>query len=113
MIIIRERASLEEMAIISSSTDQELGDFAIAVYSGEHPPMHATILKKSNHKISFGRFKITIRPPKSHTDIQEVKEPIEAKYKRQVFAWAGRPNKFIKGETNWRALNTIWNILNH
>jgi hypothetical protein len=42
-----------------------------------------------------------------------VKEGINADYKRQVFDWSKKPNALLKGQTNWEALGTVWNILNH
>jgi hypothetical protein len=86
---------------------------SIAVFSKEHPPKHATILKRGNHEIQLGRFKITPNIPKSHLDIKEVKEEIDPKYKRQIAAWSGKKNAHIKGYTNWAALDVEWNILNN
>jgi len=49
----------------------------------------------------------------SHFDIHEVKEPIKAEYKRQIFIWARKSNHFIPGVSNWEALNIEWDVLNH
>jgi hypothetical protein len=113
MIIYNERASLKEIAIVSTRTDAELKDVDIAVSSGEHFPKHANILKRSDHKVSFGRFVITSKPPIHHQDVQEVKENINADYKRQVFDWSKKPNALLQGKTNWEALDAVWYILNH
>jgi hypothetical protein len=112
MIYFNEKANLKEMAVMSSRTDTDLEDIDIAVFSKEHPPKHAAILKRGNHEIQLGCFKITPNLPKSHFDIKEIKEEIDAKYKRQIAAWAGKDNAHIKGYTNWGALDVIWNILN-
>jgi hypothetical protein len=108
-----EKLNLKEMAIVSTRSDVGLKDIDIAVYSGEHFPKHANIIKRNDHKISYGRFIITPKPPIHHQDIQEVKEEIDTEYKRQVFEWAKKPNALLKGQTNWEALDTVWNILNH
>jgi hypothetical protein len=112
MIRFVEKANLKEMAIMSSRTDVDLEDIDIAVFSKEHPPKHATVLKRGNHEIQLGRFKITPNIPKSHLDIEEVKEEIDSKYKRQIASWAGKKNAHIKGYTNWAALDVEWDILN-
>jgi hypothetical protein len=112
MVIVNERENTQEMAIVSSRTDDGLKDIDIAVYSNEYPPKHATILKRGNHKTSFGRFLITPNAPKSHTDIKEVKEEIDAGYKRQIFEWSKKKSFFIKERTNWEFLNVMWNVLN-
>jgi hypothetical protein len=84
--LLRERTGIQEMAIASSRKDTELADIDIAVFSNEHPPRHATILKRNNHRISLGRFEITDAPPKVFTQIKEVKEPIDSGYKKQITA---------------------------
>jgi hypothetical protein len=113
LVYINEKANLKEMAIVSTQSDAELKDIDIVVYSGEHFPKRVYILKRSNHKVSYGRFIVTPMPPIHHQDIQEVGEEIDANYKRQVFDWSKRPNALLKGQTNWEALDTVWNILNH
>jgi hypothetical protein len=114
--ILREKQQLDEMAIMSSRTDAGLKGIDIAVFSNEHPPKHATILKRGNHRVGVGRFKITPNPPKSHLDIEEVKEEIDPKYKRQIAEWAGKKSVILNGKfnvTNWEALDAIWDVLNH
>jgi len=113
MIIFNEKESLKEMAIVSTASDEGLVDIDIAVYGREHFPKHVSILKRNQHKVSFGRFVITPVPPRHHLDIKEVKETIDPVYKRQIFDWSKRPNALIRGQTNWQALETIWNILNN
>lgn len=112
MIEIKEKASLTEMAIVSSRTDDTLKDIDIAVFSNEHPPKHATILKRDNHKIQLGRFLITPIPPKTHFDVKEVKEDIDPKHKRQIADWARKKSAFLNKYTNWEFLSVEWDILN-
>jgi hypothetical protein len=113
LIYINEKANLKEMAIVSTKSDAGLKDIDIAVYSGEHFPKYVNILKRSNHKVSYGRFIITPKPPIHHLGIQEVKEEIDADHKRQVFDWSKKSSTLLQGQTNWEALDTVWNILNH
>jgi hypothetical protein len=113
MIIFNEKENLKEMAIVSTKSEEGLVDIDIAIYGREHFPKHANILKRNQHKLSFGRFVITSIPPKHHQDIKEVKETIDPAYKRQICDWATKPNALIKGQTNWQALDTVWNILNN
>jgi predicted methyltransferase len=110
--LLNERADLKEKAIVSSKTDEDLEDIAIAVYGGEHPPKHVTILKKDNHKIRLGRFEITDNPPRTFQDIREIKEPIESSLKKQITAWASKRNKIDPSHTNWQVLNLQWKFLN-
>jgi DUF438 domain-containing protein len=112
MIQFIERENLQEMAMASSRTDEDLIDIDIVVYSKEHPPKHATILKRSNHRVALGRFIITPNPPKSFQDIKEVKEPIDSTYKKELTAWAGKKNKIATAYTNWEFLTILWNTLN-
>jgi hypothetical protein len=113
MVHVNEKANLTEMAVVSSRADDGLEDIDIAVFSNEHPPKHATILKRGDHKIFLGRFKITSNPPKTHLDIKDVKEEIDPKYKKQIAEWAGKKNTLMKGKfTNWETLNIVWGMLN-
>jgi hypothetical protein len=100
------------MAIVSTRSDAGLKDIDIAVYSGEHFPKYANILKRSSHKGPFGRFKISSKPPIHHQDIREIKEEIDAEYKRQIFEWSKKPSALLQGKTNWEALDIVWSILN-
>jgi hypothetical protein len=111
--LLSERTGIQEMAIASSKKDAELSDIDIVVFSNEHPPRHATILKRSNHRISLGRVEITDAPPNVFTQIKEVKEPIESEYKKQITAWAGKTSSVsAPPTTNWDLLKTLWNSLN-
>jgi hypothetical protein len=111
--LLSERTGIQEMAIASSKQDAELTDIDIVVFSNEHPPRHATILKRSNHRISLGWFEITNDPPKVFTQIKEVKEPIDSGYKKQLTAWAGKTSNISASPTtNWNLLKTLWNSLN-
>jgi hypothetical protein len=113
MKILKEKQPLVEMATVSSRTDDGLTDIDIVVFSNEHPPKHATILKRSNHKVNLGRFKITPNIPKAHTDIEELKEEIDPKYKRQIVEWASKKNVRMKNKfTNWESLDVAWNLEN-
>jgi hypothetical protein len=111
--LLSERTDIQEMAIASSKKDTELDNIDIVVFSNEHPPRHATILKRSNHRISLGRFEITDDTPNVSTQIKEVKEPIESGYKKQITAWAGKTSNVSTSPiTNWELLKTLWNSLN-
>jgi hypothetical protein len=68
--LLSERTGIQEMAVASSKKDTELTDIDIVVFSNEHPSRHATVLKRSNHRISLGRFEITYDPPNVVTQIK-------------------------------------------
>jgi hypothetical protein len=111
--LLSERTGIQEMAIASSKKDTELADIDIVVFSNEHPPRHATILKRSNHRISLGRFEITNDSPKVFTQIKEVKEPIDSGYKKQITAWAKEISRVSTYPiNNWEFLKSLWNSLN-
>jgi hypothetical protein len=111
--LLSERTGIQEMAIASSKKDAELADIDIAVFSNEHPPRHATILKRSNHWISLGRFEITGATSKTFTQIKEVKEPIESEYKKQITKWAAEISSVSPYPiNNWEFLKALWNSLN-
>jgi hypothetical protein len=111
--LLSERTGIQEMAIASSKKDTELDNIDIVVFSNEHPPRHAAILKRSNHRISLGRFEITNEPPKVFTQIKEVKEPVDSGYKKQITAWAGKTSNISTYPiTSWELLKTLWNSLN-
>jgi hypothetical protein len=111
--LLSERTDIQEMAIASSKKDTELANIDIVVFSNEHPPRHATILKRNNHRISLGRFEITDDPPKVFTQIKEVKEPIESEYKKQITAWAEEMSGVSPYPiNNWEFLKALWNSLN-
>jgi hypothetical protein len=112
-----EKANSKEKMVVSAVADtwvKDIGkDIDIVVYAGGRLPKHAYILRRGNHKVSFGRFEITSRPPASPLDIKEMEEGIDAAYKQRIFDWAEGPNAFLKSQTNWKALDTIWNSLNY
>jgi hypothetical protein len=107
-----EKVSMQEMAIMSSRRDEDLDGIDIAVFSNDHLPKHAHILKRGNHKVELGRFQITQFPPKVHQNVLEVKEEIDPEYKRQIAAWAKKKNFIFKSYTNWEALKLEWDVLN-
>jgi hypothetical protein len=109
---ISERIGLQEMAIASSRGDEDLNGIDIAVFSQDHPPKHAHILKRGNHRIELGRFQITQFLPKTHVSILEVKEEIDSEYKRQIAAWAGKKSLIFPGMKNWDVLKGTWDLLN-
>ena len=109
---LSERIDLQEMAIASSRKDDDLNGIDIAVFSQDHEPKHAHILKRDNHRIALGRFQITQIPPKTHLNILEVKEEIAPEYKRQIAAWAGKKSLVQPGLKNWDSLKGLWNALN-
>jgi hypothetical protein len=111
--LLIERTGIQEMAIASSKKDAELAGIDIAVFSNEHPPRHATILKRNNHRISLGWFEITADPPMFFTQVKEVKEPIESEYKKQITKWAAEISSVSPYPiNNWELLKTLWNSLN-
>jgi hypothetical protein len=107
-----EKVSIQEMAIMSSRQDEDLENIDIAVFSNDHQPKHAHILKRGNHRIELGRFQITQFPPKTHLGVLEVKEDIDPEYKRQIAAWARKKNFIFKSYANWEALKLVWDLLN-
>jgi hypothetical protein len=109
---ISEKVNLQEMAIASSRQDEDLNGIDIAVFSQAHPPKHAHILKRGNHRIELGRFQITQFPPKTHLNILEVKEEIDSEYKRQIAAWARKKSLIVPSGTNWDSLKGLWDALN-
>jgi hypothetical protein len=111
--LLSERIGIKEMAIASSPADKELTDIDVFVYGNEHRPRHAVIVKKNNHSDAIGRFEITDRPPKSFTDVKELKEPIAARHKKEIADWAEKnSNVSVAPSTNWDLLKTMWNALN-
>jgi hypothetical protein len=109
---IEERTDLQEMAIASSQKDEDLVNIDIAVFSNDHQPKHAHILKRGNHRMELGRFQITQFPPKTHLNVLEVKESIDPEYKRQIAAWAGKRSVAFPSGTNWDSLKGLWGVLN-
>jgi hypothetical protein len=109
---VSEKVDLQEMAIASSRKDEDLNGIDIAVFSRDHPPKHAHILKRGNHRIELGRFQITQFLPKTHANILEVKEEIDSEYKRQIAAWARKKSLVFPGMKNWDSLKSLWEALN-
>lgn len=111
--LLSERTNIKEMAVVSSPFDKELIDIDIFVYGNEHRPRHATIVRKDNHRKPLGRFEITEQPPKTLSDVKELKEPIDSRYKKEIADWAERNSNISPVPiTNWNMLKAAWNILN-
>jgi hypothetical protein len=108
MIVTREEAWLNEMAIQSISSMKDNLPFRITIKSPDHQPPHAHIMDNDTGKKDLGQFLIPASKPRDPSDIKDYKKGITDDMRRTILLWMKSRSNLQSKLTNWELLRTVW-----
>ena len=107
MVIFKEndtvKTPVKEMARASVKGDGL--PFDVQLYSNDHDPPHAHIVKKGK---STGKFLISKKLPKTYNDITPHNCKISSDDLKELWKWSSKKSKGYPGGTNWDAVSFLW-----
>jgi hypothetical protein len=109
MIVVEEKQSLDEMAIlVVSSPRKDNLPFRVTIKSPDHQPPHAHVMDLATGKKEIGQFLISKNAPRKPDDIKDYKQGISDEMRENIFNWSKFSYKDASEITNWHALNIAW-----
>ena len=102
----KDRHLMDEMARISSKGDGL--PFDVYVYSADHSPPHAHIVRKGGSDKEM--FLLTDVSPSSPEDIVSYRSEITLLDKKEIAKWAGKTHKKAPELTNWKVALILWKL---
>jgi len=102
----KDRHLMDEMARISSKGDGL--PFDVYVYSKDHTPPHAHIVRKDGDDKQM--FLLSATPPKTPEEITSFRSEITLLDKKEIFKWSSKMHKKQTKLSNWEMALTLWKL---